>query len=195
MKRQKGIFSMSENNENMQNYMYYRSRVYQDLMPGHVEMAMISERNHLQRCQLSSSENLGIQVKQGDICYTDFGQGYLYECAFQHFGLVLSIYGSKALLVPMTSNTLQYRNAYDPNDNPSGRKHLMRIGLIPGMRKHSVLFLNDLKYVNTARVIDIMGRIDPGSDLFIEIQTRILRLIMSDGRITTCLKRIRENDM
>ncbi len=182
-------------NEVMKNYFHYRREVYENLLPEHLQNSMVSERNWMERWNLSSSADLGITVRLGDICYTDFGQGYLYECAYQHFGLVVAIYGNKALLVPMTSNEQQYQNAYDAKENPGGRRHLMRIGKIPGLSKASVLFLNDMRFINTARVIDVMGRIDPSTDLFIEVQERILQILMSDGRITTCLKRTKGKDI
>ncbi len=186
---------MLKQDEKMRNYFRCRKEVYAQLLPEHLQHSMVSERNWMERWNLTSSSALGIHVRQGDICYTDFGQGYLYECAYQHFGLVIAIYGQKALMVPMTSNEMQYQKAYDPIANPEGRKHLMRIGKIAGMDKASVLFLNDIRFVNTARVIDIMGRIDPSTDLFIEVQERLLHILMSDGRMNTCLKRMKEKNM
>ena len=60
--------------------------------------------------------------------------------------------------------------AYDEKDNPEGLKHLYRLGTVEGLYKESVLFLNDGKYINTARIIDIKGRIDPESERFKRIQ-------------------------
>ena len=88
------------------------------------------------------------------------------------------LYREKALVVPMTSNAIQYKSAYDPKTNPHGSKHLLRIGKIPGMNKPSVLFLNDMKFVNTARVIDVKAHISTDSALFAIIQERLLKLMM-----------------
>lgn len=53
----------------------------------------------------------------------------------------------------------------------------MRIGALPGMAKPSVLFLNDMKFINTARVIDVKAHMDENSVLFLRVKTRLLRII------------------
>lgn len=138
---------------------------------------LISDANWLLRNQLTSCESLGFEVRQGDVCYIDFGQAYLNEIGFQHFGLILSINQKKAFVVPMTSNETQYRTAYDIIKNPTGKKHLMRIGCLPGMAKSSVLFLNDCKYINTARIIDVKAHLSVTSPCFRLIKKRIIKLI------------------
>ena len=42
--------------------------------------------NRLERKRMISHHELNIEV--GDICYIDFGQAYINEAGFQHFGLV-----------------------------------------------------------------------------------------------------------
>ena len=77
-------------------------------------------------------------------------------------------------MIPMTSNSEAYRNAYDPKENPSGLKHLYRLGYVEGLYRESVLFLNDGKYINTARIIDIKGHIDVNTVRFRNIKKRFL---------------------
>ncbi len=161
-------------------YMHMKSGIYQMLFPELANDCMISEANWRERNLLSSSSEFGIEAKKGDICYMDFGQAYLNEIGFQHFAIIMSIYNLKALCIPMTSNTKTLESAYDPVKNPYGKKHLMKIGKIEGMAKPSVLFLNDVKYVNTARIIDIKAHLDPESELFCKIQKRMLKLMVSD---------------
>lgn len=158
-------------------YIKARKEFVKDVDKKNYEANLISEANWLLRNQLTSCETLGFEVRQGDICYIDFGQAYINEIGYQHFGLILSIYQKKAFVVPMTSNQTQYRTAYDIIKNPTGKKHLMRIGCLPGMAKSSVLFLNDCKYINTARIIDIKAHLSTTSPCFKQVKKRIIKLI------------------
>ncbi|MEG0076609.1 hypothetical protein [Anaerorhabdus sp.] len=92
---------------------------------------LISDANWAIRGKTLSCQEMGIRIRPGDICYIDYGQAYLNEIGFQHFGLVIRIYQQKAFVVPMTSNEVQYNSAYDPINNPSGKRHLMRLGWLP----------------------------------------------------------------
>ena len=139
---------------------------------------LVSEANWLNRKDARSCVQLGVKAKIGAICYIDFGQAYLNEAGFQHFGVILSFCNGKAFVVPMTSNPATYKMAYDPVECPNGRRHLMRIGLIEGMKKESVLFLNDCKYINTARIIDVKATIPENSALFRHIVNRVKECLM-----------------
>ena len=159
------------------NYMHYRKELYAPIVSNFLPNSLISEANWIVRGRCRSGEDLGINLVSGDICYLDYGQAYLNEAGYQHFGLVITVYSHKALIVPMTSNKVQYSSAYDEKDNPKGKKHLMRIGLVPGLNKPSVLFLNDMKFINTARVIDVKAHIDVDSALFLKVKARLMRII------------------
>lgn len=159
------------------NYMHYRKELYAPLVSSSLTNSLISEANWIVRGRCRSGEDLGIRLKPGDICYLDYGQAYLNEAGYQHFGLVITVYSHKALVVPMTSNKAQYASAYDEKENPRGKRHLMRIGALPGMAKPSVLFLNDMKFINTARVIDVKAHMDENSVLFLRVKSRLLRII------------------
>lgn len=159
------------------NYMRYRKELYAPLVSSSLPNSLISEANWIVRGRCRSGEDLGIRLKPGDICYLDYGQAYLNEAGYQHFGLVITVYSHKALVVPMTSNKAQYASAYDEKENPRGKRHLMRIGALPGMAKPSVLFLNDMKFINTARVIDVKAHMDENSVLFLRVKNRLLRII------------------
>lgn len=167
-------------NEQWCSYMRHRKDVYQALIPDTALSNMISETNWVERSGYFSGEEMGIFVKPGDICYMDFGQQYLNEAGYQHFGLIMSICSKKALVIPMTSNPSTYAKAYDPIDNPHGKKNLMRIGKVEGLYKMSVLFLNDIRYVNTARVIDIKAHVTPESPLFRTAQKRMLEVMFTN---------------
>ncbi|MCI5773613.1 MAG: hypothetical protein MR210_03520 [Erysipelotrichaceae bacterium] len=161
------------------NYLNCKRIVYDGIDQKNVDYNMISEANWLLRKDGISCEKFGINVEVGNICFIDFGQAYLNEIGYQHFGLVMSFCQKKALIVPMTSNMIQYQNAYDPLVNPRGKKNLFRLGLIKGMNKPSVLFLNDAKYINTARIIDVKAYIDPHSKLFKEITQRLSAIMFN----------------
>lgn len=134
---------------------------------------MISDENYRQRYQAKSCEELGVWVKPGDICYIDFGSGYLNEAGFQHFGIVMKIVNNKAMVIPMTSNEKTYQEAIKMNR----KYHLMAIGKVKGMNKNSVLFLNDFKSINTARIIDVKAHIPIDSKLFINIKERAIEVL------------------
>ena len=161
------------------NYIRYRTSVYEAMDPEHISRNLISEANWMVRSQCFSGEDLGIRVKRGDICFVDFGQVYLNESGYQHFALVMAMSNKKALVVPMTSNAVTYRKAYDAEENPDGSMHLMRLGRLKGLRKPSVLFLNDVKFVNTARIIEVIGNISPRSRLFHQVQDRLKDVLFS----------------
>ncbi|MEF9967143.1 MAG: hypothetical protein RR766_01430 [Longicatena sp.] len=161
------------------NFVRAREEVIKCVDEQHCDSYLVSDANWLLRSQYTSCEQLGIDIRPGDICYIDYGQAYLNEIGFQHFGLVLSIYQKKAFVIPMTSNELQYKTAYDLIDNPSGKRHLMRLGCLPGMNKPSVLFLNDCKYINTARIIDVKAHLEISSPCYQKIKKRIIKCISS----------------
>lgn len=162
----------------LQDYMQDRAAVYSILTPGREDCAIVSEANFIARGHYACGEKIGIKVSPGDICYIEFGQAYLNECGFQHFGLVMSVVNRKALVIPMTSNQHTYEQAWDPQDHPSGRKNLMRIGKPAGMRRNSVLFLNDAKFINTARVIDIVAHLATDEKTFQDVKGRLAKLLL-----------------
>jgi hypothetical protein len=81
----------SEENRIWNNYIRSRTELYKKLMPSNVSGSMISEANWVIRSRYSSGDQIGINVTKGDICYLDYGQTYLNEAGFQHFGLVVQL--------------------------------------------------------------------------------------------------------
>lgn len=139
---------------------------------------LISEANRHERSSLYSCEDVGIAVRVGDICFIDFGaDAYQCEIGFQHFGIIMKMFHGKAFVIPMSGNPSAFQQAYDRYENPNGKKHLMRLGLLPGLRKPSTLFLNDYKFINTARIIDIKAHVSKDSALFAEIYQRMQQVI------------------
>ncbi|MDY3830368.1 MAG: hypothetical protein SOZ65_05540 [Erysipelotrichaceae bacterium] len=142
-----------------------------------VKDILLSELNYQQRGKLMSCRCYDMNIKEGDLCYIDFGKAYNQETGYMHFGLVIRIFNSKALVIPMTSNSVAYNSAYDRYDNPEGITHLMRLGKVDGLFKYSVLFLNDAKFINTARIIDVKSHINVNGKLFNEIMLRFRAII------------------
>lgn len=138
------------------------------LSPEEVFDYMISKLNFCARKQSYSYKDIlsGIHLQKGDICFIDFGQAYLMETGYLHFGLILAFKHHKAFVVPMTGKAIR-----------QSKSHLLILGEIPGLYKQSCLFLNDAKWINTARIIDIKGHVDPNSDQFQRIRKRVLECI------------------
>ena len=134
--------------------------------------SLLSEYNYKVRSKLKSCRSFGLNIEPGDVCYIDFGRAYVTEAGYQHFGL-----NGKAFVLPMTSNKAALASAYQPDDNPEGMNHLYRIGAIEGLTKESVLFLNDGKFINTARIIDVKGHIEPSSKEFRQVYARFLEVL------------------
>ena len=120
-----------------------------------------------------------IPISVGDVAYIDFGHAYLHEAGYQHFGLVLSMVNGKLFVVPMTSNPQAYAQAYDKRVNPEGKRHLMRVGILTGLIRPSVLFLNDSKFISASRIIEIKGHLSVTDPLFTEIRHRVRSTIFS----------------
>ncbi len=134
---------------------------------------LISRFNYYYRSKYKSAELVQLKIKIGDIGYWDFGETYLNESGFQHLGLVLSFFNSKAFVLPLTSNPLMYEQSYCPDTFPLGKKHLFRLSQHYGLAKPSVIFLNDGKYLNTARLIRVVSHIPPASPVFHQIKTQL----------------------
>lgn len=155
------------------NYIENNVNYCNSLDEGKLNSFILSENNWMERRKCASGEEIGITVRPGDVCYLDYGRTYLNEAGYQHFGLIMAISSCKALIIPMTSNRRTYSKAYDPNENPHGKINLYQLGKLPGMNRESVLFLNDARFINTARVIKIMAHLDTGDKRFSEIQNRL----------------------
>lgn len=157
-------------------YIEERSAEYETLPLREGVSKMISEQNFRDWSRCYSCMERGIRVEEGDVCFLDFGDAFINEAGFQHFGVIMRIIHGKALVIPMSSNAATYAQAYQEKTG-CGKKHLMQIGLIPGLVRESVLFMNDAKFINTARIIEVKAHIDTESELFLNIKTRLLHFL------------------
>ncbi len=168
--------TMVETPQEWKTYIHLREVIYSRFLPGYVEHNLKSEVMWVLRGRYASGEDIGIRVHPGDICWLDYGQSFNNEMGYQHFGLILSISHRKALVIPLTSNEEMYRKAGECSPHYD---HLMQIGMPKGLRKNSTLFLNDLRYINTARILHTRAHIDVDSELFLEIRKRVTEILFS----------------
>ena len=116
----------------------------------------------------------GILVKRPLLSYTKAQlQKYCDERGIRYY------IDSTNLSDEYTRNRIRHsiNKAYDPYDNPHGKRNLYQLGKLPGMNRESVLFLNDARFINTARVIKIMAHLDTGDRRFSDIQNRLKAIL------------------
>lgn len=163
-----------ERHEDCVNHYFQQYRQYIDSLPlSQQRQECISAMNYIRRRDLMGAEDVHIKVKEGDICYLDFGKAYRLECAYQHLGLVLTILCGKIFVIPMTSNKTTVEKSLTKR-----KKHLYYIGQLPGMRKPSCLFLNDAKFLNPARIISKVSYLSVNSQLFRELKEYYSQLFL-----------------
>ncbi|HEY4537637.1 MAG TPA: hypothetical protein VIG45_04175 [Erysipelothrix sp.] len=124
----------------------------------------ISGINRMKRAHHWTCKGFGITVMEGDVCFADFGHSYINECSFQHFALVLKYFHGKAFVIPMTSNETTVQLA-----KHGARSHLYYLGKLKGLDKDTCLFINDGRFINTARIISINAHLDSESCTYQEI--------------------------
>ena len=159
--------------ESIEDYLLWQRETLENLSVSEAKHFLISAANEKYRKKMRSCRELGFWIKPGDVIYADFGAAYLSEIGYQHPALVINVFAGKALVIPMTSNRINIIKAYDDRFNPDGSRHLMNIGIVPGLNRESVLFLNDVKFINTARIIDVKGHLEVESELFESICERM----------------------
>ena len=174
----KALLDTSANNTypaEWRDYIRAREGIYSQLLPNYLEPNMRSEAMWVMRSQCYSGEEVGIHVERGDICWMDYGQTFINEMGYQHFGLVVSLWNKKALVIPVTSNPSAYEKA---GDGSQPGNHLFRIGMPEGLNRPSTLFMNDIRFVNTARILCIRAHIDMNSSMFRAIQSQLVMCLM-----------------
>lgn len=145
--------------------------MYMNLLDGltseELRTECISGMNRITRYKTLSCDELGVIVNVGDICFFDYGHAYKNESGFQHLGLVIGVFNYKVCVVPMTSSVKSMVQAR--NVSKKGKAHLYFIGKVKGLTEPSTLFLNDFKYVNSGRILEIVTNLKPNDKMFIEI--------------------------
>ena len=165
-----------EDGELVESYLKEYEKFMSELPTGLRRKECMSGFNRVTRSQLWSSSMLNITVKPGDICFIDYGQVFINESGYQHFGLIISESNHKIFVVPMTSNKEVINNA----TRETRKSHLYYIGKQKGLNRPSVLFLNDCKFINSSRVISVNARIEPESEMFKEITKYLKQIIFQE---------------
>ncbi len=132
----------------------------------------VSKLNYFRRKNALSCFEFNVFIRIGDICYIDYGLSYIHEIGYLHFGLIVSMNRDKVLVVPITgSNTKTMRKIGGKDE------HIVQLGRIQGMRKMCACYINDAKWINTARIIDVKSRISVYSEQFQNIKQRLKECI------------------
>ena len=142
-------------------YMNVCSRLFESFNTAEGIGSLISEINFKSNAKKSSvfSENVKMDLSAGDVCLIDFGKQYTYECSYVHLGLVIGFSQKKLFVVPMTSNKKTLGKAEEQTSDHLAV--LLESDLAEGhIDKNSVLFLNDARFINSARIIEKVGHID-----------------------------------
>ena len=126
---------------------------------------LISLYNYIHRKTLKGNiEN----IKEGSICCVDFGNAYIKEIGYQHLALVIHVVGDKAFVVPIISK----KDRFNSKTQIILKKNKLRC-----LKNDSLLLLNDTKWINTSRIINCIGSINPESKFFHNIRRKIIEMI------------------
>ena len=137
---------------------------------------MRSEANWMLRSRYSSGLEIGIHVSPGDICWMDFGQMFNREMGYQHFGLIIGMMDEKAVVVPVTSSETAHAKAENRNVRV---QNVIFIGQPVGLTKPSSVYINDIRTINTARIMKIRAHIDVNSEVFVRIKDSVIDILNS----------------
>ena len=138
---------------------------------------IMSEINHSERRNCHDASELGVNIRVGDICYIDYGDAYLNEVGYLHMGLILNIFNNKALVVPIIGNQKAFEKAMDENNENTEKTHLIKIPKLKGLNKNSIAIINDIKWINSARIIDVKAYLPIDSILFQFIRKKVKDII------------------
>lgn len=119
---------------------------------------------------------------EGTIIEVEFGLTYKTETPYRHSALVIKEYQNKVIVIPSTSKSNYWDNAFHPLSNPNGNKEYFRVTTTDGFDHNCVLVMNDLKTISKNRIISTCGRMDILSEncIYKQIRGQLLNDIFSD---------------
>lgn len=117
---------------------------------------LIAEQDWIKRHskQQVFSENL-----VGKILRVDFGKTYLCENGFVHYALCIAENQGKYCVIPMTTANDEIKMAYHPKFRQTGEKRLYLLKKSDGNSKDAALYINDLKFISSGRIIKVSNKI------------------------------------
>ena len=138
---------------------------------------------------------------EGTIIEAEFGLTYKTETPYRHSALVIKEYPNKVIVIPSTSKSDYWDNAFHPLSNPNGNKEYFRVTTTDGFDHNCVLVMNDLKTISKNRIISTCGRMDALSEdcVYKQIRKLLLNDIFSEevneyeDRISTLKSNIQNN--
>ena len=90
-------------------YIEEKSMDYASLSVKEAIPRLVSEQNLRERRHAGSCGELGVDIRVGDICYIDFGEAYISEIGYQHFGSDYNnFFITRHSFVPMSGNHTAY---------------------------------------------------------------------------------------
>lgn len=96
----------------------------------------------------------------GKILRVDFGKTYLCENGFIHYAVCIAESQGKYCVIPTTTANDEIKMAYHPEFRPNGEKRLYLLKKSDGNTKDSALFINDLKFISSGRIIKVGTKIE-----------------------------------
>lgn len=119
---------------------------------------LIAEQDWLKRYNVNRSISESLV---GKILKVDFGKTYLLENGLIHYAVCISEFNGKYCVVPMTTASDEIKAAYHPEYRPTGEKRLYLLKRSDGNTQDAALYINDLKFISSGRIITVCNKINP----------------------------------
>lgn len=116
---------------------------------------LIAEQDWLKRKDFSINYNKLV----GRILKVDFGKVYNCENGYFHYGVCISEFDDKYLVIPMTTSNDEIKIAYHPTYRVTGEKRLYLLKKEDGNTKDAALYVNDAKFISNGRIISVGKKI------------------------------------
>lgn len=117
---------------------------------------LIAEQDWLRRYSNTKSFS---ECLVGKILRVDFGKMYLCENGLIHYAICIAEHQGKYCVVPMTTSNDEIKMAYHPEYRPNGEKRLYLLKKADGNVKDSALYINDIKFISSGRIIKVGNKI------------------------------------
>lgn len=117
---------------------------------------LIAEQDWLRR---HSTPKVFSECLVGKILRVDFGKMYLCENGLIHYAICIAEHQGKYCVIPMTTSNDEIKMAFHPQYRPNGEKRLFLLKRADGNVKDSALYINDLKYISSGRIIKVGNKI------------------------------------